>query len=91
MNKSDFLKEVATKSGLNQSQVDKALKAIAEVVVEDVRDNDGQIVIGGLGTFKCKKNPARTGRNPLNGTTIEVKASRTIAFRPLPSLKKIDE
>jgi nucleoid DNA-binding protein len=31
---------------------------------------------------------AREGRNPQTGAIIHIRASRTVAFKPAPSLKK---
>jgi DNA-binding protein HU-beta len=35
-----------------------------------------------------KKRAARKGRNPRTGTEIRIKASKTVGFKPAPSLKK---
>lgn len=88
MNKHDFVKAVAGQvDGLSQEQVNKVIDAVASTIVEQVRDNNETIAIPGLGTFKCKASAARTGRNPLNGETINIAASRTIAFKAMPSVK----
>ena len=44
--------------------------------------------IGGLGTMEVKNRPARTGRNPSTGATIQIAASKKIAFRPAKELKE---
>jgi DNA-binding protein HU-beta len=43
--------------------------------------------IGGLGILEVKNRPARTGRNPATGATIQIAASKKIAFRPAKELK----
>lgn len=91
MKKWDFIKLVADKTGLPQQKVNEVIDEAGRVIVEQCRDNGEDISIGTLGSFKQKVNPARKGRNPLTGKDIEVKASRTIAFRPMPSIKVIDE
>ncbi|HEV8722741.1 MAG TPA: HU family DNA-binding protein, partial [Candidatus Binatia bacterium] len=42
----------------------------------------------GFGTFTVRGRKAREGRNPQTGAIIHIKASRTVAFKPAPSLKK---
>ena len=42
----------------------------------------------GFGTFNVRARKARKGRNPQTGETIKIKASKTVAFKPAPELKK---
>jgi len=44
--------------------------------------------VPGFGTFSVRARKARKGRNPQNGDVINIKASRTVGFKPAPSLKK---
>lgn len=41
----------------------------------------------GFGTFNVKKRKARTGRNPQTGEKLKIKASKTVGFKPAPTLK----
>jgi DNA-binding protein HU-beta len=41
-----------------------------------------------FGTFTVKNRKARTGRNPQTGEEIKIKASKTVGFKPAPSLKE---
>jgi len=41
----------------------------------------------GFGTFLIRNRKARKGRNPQTGSEIQIKASKTIGFRPSPKLK----
>ena len=41
----------------------------------------------GFGTFTLRYRKARKGRNPQTGSEIEIKASRTVGFKPSPRLK----
>lgn len=40
-----------------------------------------------FGTFSVKTRKARTGRNPKTGEQIQIKASKTVGFKPAPKLK----
>jgi len=91
MKKWDFIKLVANKVGLSQQQVNEVIDEMGNVIVEQCRDNGETISLPTLGTFKQKVNAARKGRNPLTGETIDVKGSKTIIFRPMPSVKVVDE
>ena len=46
-----------------------------------------RIRMSGLGTLEVKARAARMGRNPATGETIQIKASKKVAFRPAKELK----
>jgi len=41
----------------------------------------------GFGTFTVRSRKARKGRNPQTGEEIKIKASKTVGFKPAPTLK----
>ena len=47
-----------------------------------------RIRIVGLGILQVRKRAARTGRNPATGETIQIKASKKVAFRAAKELKE---
>jgi DNA-binding protein HU-beta len=49
---------------------------------------DARIRMNGLGILEVKTRAARTGRNPATGESIQIKASRKVAFRPAKELKE---
>lgn len=87
MDKYNFIRKVATESGLSQDVVNKVLNASVKVIVSEVRDNGDSVSLPGLGTFKQKVNAARKGYNPLTGEKIDISESRTLAFKTQPSVK----
>lgn len=87
MNKQEFLKKVAEKAKMSQTDTNRCLSAVVDVIVSEVRDNGEQIAIPGLGTFKQVKRDARDGRNPFNGEKVQIKASRNLQLKVQSSLK----
>lgn len=87
MNKQEFLKKVAEKAKMSQTDANRCLSAVVDVIVSEVRDNGEQITIPGLGTFKQVKRDAHEGRNPLNGEKVQIKASRNLQLKVQSSLK----
>lgn len=87
MNKQEFLKKVAEKAKMSQTDANRCLSAVVDVIVSEVRDNGEQITIPGLGTFKQVKRDARDGRNPFNGEKVQIKASRNLQLKVQSSLK----
>ena len=43
----------------------------------------------GFGTFMLRTRKARKGRNPQTGAVINIKASKTVGFRPAKALKDL--
>lgn len=80
---------VAKKAGVTQKVVEDVLAGFSEVVIADVRDNGDSILLPGLGTFKKKVNAARKGINPLNKQPLDIKESKTISFKAIPSIKVV--
>ncbi len=76
MKKKEYVGAIAEKSGYTQKDIKVVLKAIQEVVEENLGSEDGVPVIDGLKLFVVDKE-ARTGRNPKTGEAIMIPAKRT--------------
>ena len=50
--------------------------------------NGDKIRLTGLGILQVRARPARMGRNPATGESVEIAASRKITFRAAKELKK---
>lgn len=46
-----------------------------------------EVSLPGFGKFKVQDKPARTGRNPSTGETIQIAATRKVVFQPGKALK----
>jgi nucleoid DNA-binding protein len=91
MNKWDFVKKVAAEAGHSQAVTNEIINAAVKILVPEVRDNGETLAIPGLGTFKAKNSAARVGRNPMNGETVNIPASRSIAFKPQSTIKVVEK
>jgi DNA-binding protein HU-beta len=47
-----------------------------------------KIRLTGLGILQVRDQPARMGRNPATGESIQIAVSKKIAFRPAKELKE---
>lgn len=87
MNKKDLIDAIASRCGTTKvaagDMLDAALDAIAESLV-----NGDDVAIAGFGSFAVRSRDARTGRNPATGETIEIAASKSVAFKAASPLKK---
>ncbi|EOH85182.1 HU family DNA-binding protein [Enterococcus asini] len=86
MNKAELISAVAEKSGLTKKDATAVLTAIIDTVETSLKNGDS-VQIMGFGTFEVRDRAARKGRNPQTGEEIEIKASKTPAFKPGKQLK----
>jgi DNA-binding protein HU-beta len=71
---------------MSKKAVNELLGNFVELTVKNLKKGH-KVRVTGLGIFQVKKRPARTGRNPLTGATIQIKASKKLAFRPAKEVK----
>ena len=79
--------EVAEGHDLSKKQAEAALGALMTLATRHLQNGD-KIRLTGLGVLQVRNRPARMGRNPGTGETIEIKASKKIAFRAAKELKE---
>jgi DNA-binding protein HU-beta len=81
------------------SAVQKSNRDVSKRAVEDILDTtfsalgkaikkDTRFAYPGFGVFTVRNRKGRQGRNPKTGAIITIKPSRTIGFRPAPTLKR---
>jgi DNA-binding protein HU-beta len=86
MNVIEMADHVAAQHGMEK----KTAKAVVEAIFEAVRTSavkGEEVSIPGFGKFKVTAREARTGRNPATGATIQIAASKKLAFSPAKQLK----
>ena len=86
MNKSQLIEAVAAKNGMKKKDAEAAVNAVTETIAEAMKNGE-KVQLVGFGTFEVKARGARTGRNPKTGETIEVPASKHLAFSASKALK----
>ena len=82
-----IFEELAEGNQLPKRLGQELLSSMVEKVTQHLRKGD-RIRIGGLGTLEVRKREARTGRNPATGETMQIAASKKVAFRPAKELKE---
>lgn len=87
MNTSDLVDAVvAADAKLTKAQA-KALVDGLFSAVSAAAARGEEVSIPGFGKFKVQAKPARTGRNPATGGTIQIAASKKVSFTPAKQLK----
>jgi len=88
MNKGQLVEAVQTALGDDTSKrgAEEAVAAVLDAIANGVR-SDGTVQLIGFGTFNVKSRAARMGRNPKTGEAMQIKASKTVGFKPSSALK----
>jgi DNA-binding protein HU-beta len=85
--KSEFVDQVADRSGLGKGEADKAVNAVLDTI-EEVLTRGGEINFTGFGKFSVADRGARQGVNPQTGEKIQIAASKVPRFSAGSALKK---
>lgn len=88
MNKQEFIKVLADKTGLKQADVTKLVNAYADTVMEALKNGEDVRLLG-FGRFCAAERNARTGRNPHTGEIINIPAGRMPRFTPSNNFKDL--
>ncbi|QJU58415.1 HU family DNA-binding protein [Sphingomonas sp. AP4-R1] len=86
MNNSDLADKLAAETGATKADARKAVDAVFTAIAEAASKGE-EISLNGFGKFKVKDLPAREGRNPSSGETIQIAASKKLTFAPAKAVK----
>jgi DNA-binding protein HU-beta len=87
MNKTEFVKAVAEKSGKTIAEAEEFVNAYSDVVKESLVSGD-KVQITGFGIYEVNERSARTGRNPKTGEEMQIPASKGVKFKAGKILKE---
>jgi DNA-binding protein HU-beta len=79
--------QLAEAQAMPRKQGEAVLADLVGLVVEHLKAGD-RLRLQGLGVLEVRHRPARQGRNPATGATIQIAASKKVAFRPAKELKE---
>ncbi len=80
MKKGEFISAIKAKTGNTVAETEAFLDAFW-AVVEDAMVAGDDINLVGIGAFKSKVKPARTGINPKTKETIKIEAKKVAEFK----------
>jgi DNA-binding protein HU-beta len=88
MSKKDLVDAVADACDLTKDKAGTAVDTIIDHIKATMKKGE-EVRIPDFGTFKVAKREARDGRNPANGETIKIPASKVAKFSPAKGLKEL--
>jgi len=86
MNNSDLAEKLAATQGLTKTDARKFVDAVFAAVADAAAAGE-EVSLNGFGKFKVKSAPAREGRNPSTGATIQIAASKKLGFSAAKAVK----
>lgn len=78
---------VASEMGTTKAAAAKSVQAVMSSI-QDALAKGGKVSITGFGIFEVSHRPAREGRNPQTGKTIQIAASNTVKFKVGKALRE---
>lgn len=86
MNKTELIAAIANATGETQTAAAKHLDAFIDIVGAQLGKGD-DVTVTGFGKFSASKRPARVGRNPRTGESVNIPASTSVKFAAGSKLK----
>jgi len=86
MNTTELAEAVAASEGLTKADARKFVDAVFAAIADAAAKGE-EVSLNAFGKFKVKESPAREGRNPSTGATIQIAASRKLSFAPAKAVK----
>ena len=86
MKKSDFVAEIAKRTGVPRTKADEAVNAMLDVIAETLQHGD-KLTLTGFGTFEVRERAARPGINIRTKEKITIPASKRPVFNAGAVLK----
>ena len=86
--KSELIEKLAAENPhLTQAEVERLVNVVLGRMVETLSDG-GRVEIRGFGAFSVRHRPARQGRNPRTGETVDVPAKAVPFFKSGKELRE---
>ncbi|WP_371420277.1 HU family DNA-binding protein [Tardiphaga sp.] len=86
MNNNELAENLASATGSTKADARKAVELVFAAIADAAAKGE-DVSLNGFGKFKVKDVPARPGRNPANGETITIAASRKLTFTVAKAVK----
>ena len=86
MNRLELVAAVIEKTGMDKKTAESAVNATVASIKEAMIAGD-KVQLLGFGTFEVRDRPARMGRDPHTGASMEIAACKVPAFKAGKTLK----
>lgn len=83
--KSEIVTAIAESAEISKKQAEAALETLVRLSYQEAHNG---FIIPGLGKLVLVDRPARKGRNPATGETIDIPARKAVKFRVAKAAKE---
>ncbi|HEY4924825.1 MAG TPA: HU family DNA-binding protein [Roseiarcus sp.] len=80
MNTTELADVVAEANDISKAKAKEIVTSVFASIIEAAKAGD-EVAISGFGRFSVKARPAREGRNPRTGETLNIPASKSLGFK----------
>lgn len=87
MKKAELVANVVSETCVSKKDVEAVLGGVFDNIFKAVKE-DGKFQLIGIGTFSLRERAARKGINPKTKESIDIKASKSIGFKPAAKVKE---
>lgn len=85
LTKDQLIADIAESIAAPKATAKNALEQLGQIVADQL-ENGAEITLPGIGKLKVSERPARTGRNPQTGKSIEIAAKKVVKLVPAKAL-----
>jgi DNA-binding protein HU-beta len=86
MNNNDLADKLSASQGITKADARKYVDAVFAAITDAASEGE-EVSLNGFGKFKVKESPAREGRNPATGETIQIAAAKKLGFTAAKAVK----
>lgn len=87
MNKKDLINEVAERTEFTKKLSGEVTNAVLDIITEQLAKGE-KVQIQNFGVFETRDRASRVGRNPQDGSEIQIPAKTVPAFKAGKALKE---
>jgi len=88
MNNAELAEALVKDHGMTKPDARRIVDDLMAAIVAAAAKGE-EVSLAGFGKFKIKDSPAREGRNPATGETIQIAASKKLTFVPAKAVKDV--
>ena len=86
MTKTMLVDFIAEETGLTKADASRALEAMMSGVIKGLKE-EGKVTLTGFCTFAAQNKPAKVGRNPRTGESLQIPARVAVGIKAGSKLK----
>ncbi|HEY4717207.1 MAG TPA: HU family DNA-binding protein [bacterium] len=87
LSKGDLVEAISKGASITKTAAEKALNTVVDTITSSLKKGH-EVALVGFGTFSVSKRKARKGRNPQDGSTMDIPAKRVPKFKAGKTLKE---